>query len=439
VGRGRWLDEGAVAAAIEAVVGGATLAEAAAAANISKRSLQVRFEESGRTRRRVPKSGRKGRPDHVVRAGLELVRRGAFIKDAAAAVGMPASTLAGRVRAHGVVMGQARKRRPSDLRADERDEIVLGIERGESDAEIGTRLGRHRATIWRQIKRNGGRRAYRPASADARADDMASRPRPRWFEERPWLWELVVAWMLAETWSPQAVARRLRQAHSEEPEWWVSHEAIYQALYLQARGELRKELLRCLRTGRVRRKPQGRAHRSEAKILGMVNISERPAEAAERAVPGHWEGDLIIGEGGHSAVATLVERTSRYGMLIKLESKNAEHVAVRLAEHIVTLPRHLVRSLTWDQGTEMAAHVALSIAAGVSVYFADPHAPWQRPSNENWNGHARYFLPKGTDLSVHSQEDLDTYARKINGRPREILEWKTAAEVFEQLVVADTG
>lgn len=439
MGRRRWLDEAAVAAAIEAVVGGASMAEAAAAAGISARSLHSRFKESGRVRRRWPKHGRKGPPEDAVRAALELVRHGAFIKDAAAAVGMSASTLAGRVRTHGVVMGQARKRRPNDLGADERDEILVGIERGESDADIGKRLGRHRSTIWREINRNGGRAAYRPAAADARADDMASRPRPRWFEQRPWLWELVMSWMRTETWSPEAVARRLRGVHPGEPQWWVSHEAIYQALYLQARGELRKELLRCLRSGRVRRKAQGRVHRSEAKIVGMVNISERPAEAAERAVPGHWEGDLIIGEAGHSAVATLVERTSRYGMLIKLESKNAEHVAARLAEHIVTLPRHLVRSLTWDQGTEMAAHAALSIATGIPVYFADPHAPWQRPSNENWNGHARYFLPKGTDLSTHRQDDLDTYARKINGRPRKILGWKTAAEVFEQLVVANAG
>ena len=439
MGRRRWLDEGAVAAAIEAVVGGVSMADAAAAVGISVQSLRSRFKESGRVRRRWAKHGPKGRPEHVVRAALELVRHGSLIKDAAAAVAMPASTLAQRVRAHGVVMGQARTRRPNDLSAGERDEILVGIERGESDADIAKGLGRHRSTIWREISRNGGRAAYRPAAADMRADDMASRPRPRWFEERRWLWEMVVSWMRTETWSPEAVARRLREGHPGEPEWWVSHEAIYQALYLQARGELRKELLRCLRSGRVRRKPQSRVHRSGSKIVGMVNISQRPAEVAERAVPGHWEGDLIIGEGGHSAVATLVERTSRYGMLIKVESKNAEHVAARLAEHIVTLPRHLVRSLTWDQGNEMAAHAALSIATGIPVYFADPHAPWQRPSNENWNGHARYFLPKGTDLSPHSQDDLDTYARKINGRPREILEWKTAAEVFEQLVVANTG
>lgn len=435
MGRRPWLDESAVAAALEMVVGGATLKDAAAATGISERGIQYRFERSGLVRRRRARPGRKGHPDAVVRAALVMVAGGAFIKDAAGAVGMPASTLSGHVHKHGVVMLRPRKPRPGALTVEEREEIRVGIENDETDVAIAKRLGRHRGTIGREISRNGGHSAYRAWLAEQHAADAARRPKQRWFEERPWLWDHIVELLRERTWSPEAITRRLKDEHPEAPEWWVSHEAIYQAVYLQARGELRKELIACLRSGRVQRKPHGRAavHRGP-KIADMVNISERPAEAADRAVPGHWEGDLIIGKNGKSAVGTLVERTSRYGLLIKLETKNAEHVAARLAEHVMTLPAHLIRSLTWDQGTELAGHARFTVVAGIPVYFCDPHAPWQRPSNENWNGLARYFLPKGTDLTIHSQFDLDTYAAKINGRPREVLGWKTAAEAFDELV-----
>ncbi len=438
MGRRPWLDEDAVAVALEMVIGGARYADAAVATGISIRGIQDRLKKSGRVRRRRGTPGRPGPSPEKLREALLLVAGGALIKDAAAAVGMPASTLGNHVHKQGVVMVRPRKQRRGALTLEEREEIRIGIENDESDTDIARRLGRHRGTIGREIARNSGRGAYRAWAADQHAADKARRCRRRWFEQRQWLWDHVVIAMRDDTWSPQGIAHKLREERPDEPEWWVSHEAIYQAVYLQARGELRKELLTCLRSGRVRRKPQGRAHRSESKIVGLVSISERPPEVWDRAVPGHFEGDLIVGADSKSYVATLVERTSRYGMMVKLDSKNAEHVAARIAEHIVTLPKHLVRSLTWDRGTELAGHATFTVVTGAPVYFADPHSPWQRPSNENWNGLARYFLPKGTDLSVHSQEDLDTYARKINGRPRPVLEWKTAAEVFNELV-ASTG
>jgi transposase, IS30 family len=316
---------------------------------------------------------------------------------------------------------------------EEREEIRAGLVAGDSFAAIAGRIGRCPSTVSREVARNGGRRRYRAVAADGAAYRRALRPKPAKLAQNPRLRGRVEQG-LAECWSPEQIAARLRREFPDDPGMQVSHETIYQSLFVQARGALRTDLARCLRTGRTRRRGQGRPER-RGRIAGMVVISERPAEVKDRAVPGHWEGDLLIGAHGRSAIVTLVERHTRYLLLARIGTdKTSPAVCDAIAHKILTLPAHLARSLTWDRGREMTGHAAFTIRTGLPVYFCDPHSPWQRGSNENTNGLLRQYFPKGTDLSIHTQHELDRVAAQLNARPRQTLGWATPAEKLNQLI-----
>jgi IS30 family transposase len=320
----------------------------------------------------------------------------------------------------------------------DREEIAVGLAAGESPAGIARRLGRHRSTIGREVARFRAAapgRAYRAGPAQRRAGADARRPkRAKLAENAP-----LRAWVQAKLdrrWSPSQIAATLRVEFPDRPEMWVSHETIYQSLYVQSRGALRRELTVCLRTGRAMRRPRRRAEERRGRIPNMLMISERPAEVADRAVPGHWEGDLIMGKGNATAIGTLVERSTRYVLLLHLaDGFSAEQVQAELVKTITTLPRGLRRSLTWDQGKEMARHAQISIAADLPIYFCDPHSPWQRGSNENTNGLLRQYFPKGSDLSVHTRRRLEHVADELNTRPRQTLGWQTPAQRLNQLLL----
>ena len=320
------------------------------------------------------------------------------------------------------------------LSAAEREDIRAGLDAGESCRAIAGRLRRAPSTVSREVKANGGAKAYRGWRAHRRASDRARRPKVAKLAGCARLRAQVETWLEDELWSPVQISAQLRIEFPDDPMMRVSPETIYQSLYVQGRGALRKELAACLRTGRAMRRNRSRIDNG-GRIPGMVNISERPAEVEDRAVPGHWEGDLIIGKDNASAVGTLVERSTRYVMLLHLPDRyTAEAVRTAMAAKIKALPQHLMRSITWDQGREMAQHGLFTISTGVEIYFCDPHSPWQRGSNENTNGLLRQWMPKGTDLSVHTEADLDAIAHKLNDRPRQTLGWMKPSRALADLV-----
>jgi IS30 family transposase len=323
------------------------------------------------------------------------------------------------------------------LDQDERLHIADRLREGASLRVIAAELGRSPSTVSREIRRNAHQPtgAYRPHTAQARADARRPRPKPRRFADNDELRSVVQGW-LEMNWSPEQISSMLRIRFPDRPEMHVCHETIYRALYVQGRGELRRELVRALRTGRTYRRSRRQARQRQARYAApMVMISERPAEAADRAVPGHWEGDLIIGRKQLSQIGTLVERASRYVLLVHLpDDRTAETMRDALAATIQTLPAELKRSLTWDQGSEMGLHHQFAMAADMPVYFCDPHSPWQRGSNENTNGLLRQYFPRGTDLSLHTRADLDAVAAELNSRPRKTLGWETPAERLAKLL-----
>ena len=317
----------------------------------------------------------------------------------------------------------------------EREEISRGLAAGLSLRVIAAGLGRAPSTISREVAADGGRDRYRAAAADQTAWARARRPQVCKLAMHRRLRAIVAEKLQQEQWSPQQIAGWLKTAYPDDPEMQVSHETIYRTLFIQFRGALRKELTKHLRTGRVIRRPAGtRLPDGRGGRPGILNISERPAEAVDRAVPGHWEGDLVFGK-RMSPVATLVERSTRFVMLVALPGGHkADLVADALAAKITTLPAALTRSLTWDQGHEMAEHVRFTQATGIEVYFCDPKSPWQRGSNENTNGLLRQYLPRTLDFRTLTQADFDAIADQLNGRPRQTLGFKTPSQVLAEVL-----
>jgi IS30 family transposase len=351
------------------------------------------------------------------------------------ALGKRASSIYCLVARRGGIAPAPRCRSARALSLAEREEISRGIASKLSIRRIAAKLGRAPSTVSREINRHGGMDQYRASKADAAAWKRAKRPKPARLAVNPAL-NRVVARKLQLDWSPGQVSAWLKRRYAHEPSMQVSHETIYRSLFVQARGALKKELVTHLRRGSDMRRPKAAAkYQGQGQIPDAISIRERPAEAEDRAVPGHWEGDLLMG-GNSSQIATLVERRTRFVMLVKIDSKESVAVAEALAKKIRKLPAELRRSLTWDRGSEMAAHKQFTIATDVKVYFCDPRSPWQRGSNENTNGLLRQYFPKGDNLSGYSQAHLNAIAARLNGRPRQTLDWSSPAEALQTTVAA---
>ena len=365
-------------------------------------------------------------------------RQGESLTEIASALHRVSSAVYTVVYAEGGIAPRPHRPSARGLSAVDREEVSRGLAQGLSLRAIAARLGRAPSTISREVDRNGGRSSYRAAPADRRAARARRRPQRCWLSQRPVLRRLVAA-KLACQWSPEQIARWLSQTFPSDPDRQVSHETIYRSLFVQSRGVLKRELLQHLRRQHRFRHARASTRRApqQGRIVDAVSIRERPATVADRAVPGHWEGDLLAG-GGPSYVATLVERQSRYVMLIRLPNKETATVVRALTRRVQRLPHGLMKSLTWDRGTELAAHRAFTCATDIAVYFCDPHSPWQRGSNENTNGLLRQYLPHGTDLTAYSQAQLDAIALRLNTRPRKTLGFRTPAHKLTE-IVATTG
>ena len=348
--------------------------------------------------------------------------------------GKTSSAIFAHLKPHGGIRPAPRRRSRRMLSMAEREEISRGLAAGVSLRSVARRLGRAPSTISREIRRNGGERRYRAAAADKRAWNRALRPKLCKLARCEELRQLVAA-RLSENWSPEQIAGWLKHAYPGDEDHQVSHETIYRSLFVQPRGVLKKELQAHLRSGRAIRRSRHASSKGDGRgsLTDIVSIRARPASIEDRAVPGHWEGDLLCGSGS-SYIVTLVERHSRYVLLAKVANRDSKTVIDALIAQAKRLPDELRRSLTWDRGKEMAQHKRFTLATDVAVYFCDPQSPWQRGSNENTNGLLRQYFPKGTNLSVHTQERLDEIARQLNQRPRKTLDYETPAQRFEACV-----